>query len=122
MVDALGQPIHFKVTEGQFADCTEAPALIRQAGTTCLLADKGYDTDAVRKALAAQNCEAVIPSNRSRAQRIDYDREKYKARSDVERAFNRMKQNRRFATRFDKTLKNYSALVSITCSLLWLTI
>ena len=122
VVDALGLPVAFKVTEGQSADCSEAIDLTRQAGVTCLLADKGYDTDAIRRDLAERDCEVVIPSKSSRSQRITYDSEKYKARSEVECTFNLLKQARRFATRYEKTLRNYAAVVTIGCIMLWLRI
>ena len=72
--------------------------------STCLLGDKAYDSDAFRAALAAQNCVAVIPSNGSRAQKLPYDKERYKARSEIECTFSLLKQARRFATRYDLPL------------------
>jgi len=72
--------------------------------------------------LSQQGCQAVIPSNGSRAQKLPYDKELYKARSDVECTFNLLKQARRFATRYEKTLRNYAAVVAIGCALLWLRI
>ncbi len=122
LVDALGLPVAFTITEGQIADCSQAVELVAEAGVTCLLADKGYDTDSIRSVLAQRECEAVIPSKRSRSQRIDYDREKYKARSEVECTFNLLKQARRFATRYEKTLRNYTAVVTIGCLMLWMRI
>ena len=67
-------------------------------------------------------CTPVIPSNRSRAQKLPYDKELYKARSEVECTFNLLKQARRFATRYEKTLRNYAAVVALGCAVLWLRI
>jgi len=53
---------------------------------------------------------------------LPYDKELYKARSEVECTFNRLKQARRFATRYEKTLRNYAAMVAIGCSVLWLRV
>jgi transposase len=64
----------------------------------------------------------VIPSNGSRAQRLAYDKERYKARSEIECTFSLLKQARRFATRYEKTLRNYAAVVAIGCAMLWLRI
>jgi len=50
------------------------------------------------------------------------DTELYKARSEIECTFNLLKQFRRFATRYEKTLRNYASVVSIACSFLWLRI
>jgi transposase len=122
VVDALGLPLIFQITEGQRHDIQPAKELLSKAGSLCLLADKAYDSDDLRNALTAQGCTAVIPSKVSRAQRLPYDKELYKARSEVECTFNLLKQARRFATRYEKTLRNYAAVVTIGCALLWLRI
>ena len=62
----------------------------------------------------------VIPSIRSRVQKLPYDKERYKARSEIDCTFSLLKQARRFATRYEKTLRNYAAVVAIGCALLWL--
>jgi transposase len=54
--------------------------------------------------------------------KLPYDRDLYKARSDIECTFGLLKQARRFATRYEKTLRNYTAVVAIGCALLWLRI
>ena len=90
--------------------------------STCLLADKAYDSDAFRAALAEQSCVPVIPSNGSRAQKLPYDKERYKARSEIECTFALLQQARRFATRYEKTLRNYASVVALGCALLWLRI
>lgn len=122
VVDALGLPVTFEITEGQRHDNRPAKELVCRAGSSCLLADKAYDSGDFRRLLAEQDCMAVIPSNASRAQRFPYDKDLYKARSDIECTFNLLKQARRFATRYEKTLRNYAAVVAIGCALLWLRI
>lgn len=122
VVDALGLPLVFALSEGQASDVKQAPGLAHAAHSRELLADKAYDSDAFRQALDAQHCRAVIPSNASRAQTIPHDRERYKARVEIECTFNRLKQARRFATRYEKTLRNYAAVVALGCALLWLRI
>jgi putative transposase len=121
-VDALGLPLTFEITEGQRNDIVPAKGLIGRVLSRCLLADKAYDARDFRASLDAQGCAQVIPSNRSRAERRPYDKELYKARSEIECTFNLLKQARRFATRYEKTLRNYAAVVAIGCALLWLRI
>jgi transposase len=99
-----------------------APALVARVRPRCLLGDKAYDSNAFRAGLAAQSCLAVIPSNKSRAQAIPYDKDLYQARGTIECTINLLKQARRFATRYEKTLRNYAAVVAIGCALLWLRI
>jgi transposase len=87
VVDALGLPLIFEITEGQRHDIQPAKGLLSKAASRCLLADKAYDSDDLRCALAAHGCSPVIPCNASRAQRIPYDKELYKARSEIECTF-----------------------------------
>jgi transposase len=122
VVDALGLPLTFAITEGQRHDIQPAKELVAQAASVCLLADKAYDSDDLRNALAEQGCSAVIPSKTSRSQKLPCDKELYKARSEVECTLNLLKQARRFATRYEKTLRNYAAVVAVGCALLWLRI
>lgn len=122
VVDALGLPLTFAITEGQRHDIQPAKELVAKAASVCLLADKAYDSDDLRNALAAHGCSAVIPSKASRSQKLPCDKELYKARSEVECTLNLLKQARRFATRYEKTLRNYAAVVALGCALLWLRI
>jgi transposase len=122
VVDALGLPLTFEITEGQRHDSKPAKELIARVMSKCLLADKAYDSTDLRASLDEQGCQPVIPSNASRAQKLPYDKELYKARSAIECTINLLKQARRFATRYAKTLRNYRSVVAIGCALLWLRI
>jgi transposase len=97
-----------------------APGLATAAQSQCLLGDKGYDSAAFRAHLTAMGCVAQIPSKADRTVKFPLDRELYKARSEVECCFNLLKQARRFATRYEKTARNYASVVAIGCALLWL--
>ena len=120
IVDAIGLPLRFQVTEGERHDSLPAKALFRAVDTRCLLADRAYDSDEIREALALAGAQAVIPGRRSRAKKIDFDRDLYKARSEVECTFNLLKQARRFATRYEKTVRNYIGIIALSCAMLWL--
>jgi putative transposase len=96
--------------------------LIAQVVPHCLLGDKAYDSDAIRADLTARGASAVIPPKSNRKVPPAFDKELYKARSAVECTFNLLKQARRFATRYEKTLRNYASVVAIGCALLWLRI
>lgn len=52
-----------------------------------LLADKGYDADAIRADLAKRKIEAVIPGRSNRRVNIEHDRALYKQRNRIERMF-----------------------------------
>jgi transposase len=120
MVDALGVPIEFEITEGNRHDSQPAPQLVQRVEPQCLLADKAYDSNDFRQQLESTQCTAVIPPKANRLNPPAFDKELYKARSAVECTFNLLKQARRFATRYEKTLRNYAAVVAIGCAMLWL--
>lgn len=122
VVDALGLPLTFEITEGQRHDSKPAEQLVARVLSQCLLADKAYDSDNFRSVLSKQGCDPVIPSNGSRADKMPFDKQLYKARSEIECTFNLLKHARRFATRYEKTRRNYAAVVAIGCALLWLRI
>ncbi|WP_273773135.1 transposase [Brucella intermedia] len=86
------------------------------------LADKGYDADSIRDEIASANIEAVIPtkSNRRQRQPIPHDKAKYKWRNQIECLFNKLKNWRRVATRYDKTKESYLGFVSIAAVKLWI--
>lgn len=85
-----------------------------------LLADKGYDTDAIRAQLAAANVEAVIPAKSNRRVPVAHDRAKYRWRNLVERSFSKLKNWRRVATRYDKTKASYLGFVALASIKLWI--
>lgn len=85
-----------------------------------LLADKGYDADAIRDTLAKAYVEAVIPAKSNRRTPIPHDQEKYRWRNLIERLFNKLKNWRRVATRYDKTAESYLGFVALASVKLWL--
>jgi transposase len=112
--------VAFEVTPGNRHDSQPAPGLIAAVNPKYLLGDKAYDSDAIREALRAANGQAVIPPKANRKAPAPFDKDMYKARSAVECTFNLLKQARRFATRYEKTMRNYVAVVAIGCAMLWL--
>ncbi|MCW6533154.1 IS5 family transposase [Sphingomonas sp. MMSM20] len=111
LTDTAGRPRILLISPGNTSDMTMAPALIEAARGRFdrLLADRGYDSNAIRSTIAAQGAEVVIPSTRSRKSPISYDRDAYRARNLVERLWCRLKDWRRIATRYDKLAANYMA-------------
>jgi transposase len=107
------------ISAGNTSDMTMAPALIEAAAGHFdkLIADKGYDSNAIRAAVQAQGAEVVIPPTSRRIIPIHYDREAYRARNLVERLWCRLKDWRRIATRYDKLAANYMAGVFIAATI-----
>ena len=121
LADALGRPLRFIVTAGQVGDITQAPALLEgQTGSKAVLADKAYDSNALREIIIAMGAEAVIPSNRSRKVSIAHDEVTYKHRNRIERCFGRMKHFRRFATRYERRIVHFKGFIHLIAAMIWM--
>jgi transposase len=84
LADALGRPLRVIVTAGQVGDITQAPVLLEGQAGDAVLADKAYDSNALRALIAGMGAEAVIPSNRTRKVIIPHDAGLYKYRNRIE--------------------------------------
>ena len=120
-VDAPGNPLRFAVTPGQDSDIGAAPELIAGIPAGRVLADKGYDSDAFVEAVEKAGAEAVIPPRSNRVAPREYDRHWYKDRNLVERFFNKIKNCRRVATRYEKTKRNFEGFLHIAGIMVWLS-
>ena len=85
-----------------------------------LLADRGYDADWIREIAMKKGAWANIPSKSNRSDPICFSPYLYRARNHVERFFNRIKQCRRVATRYDRLAASYLAFVQLASIRLWL--
>ena len=112
------------LTSGNRHDIASAPQLLDglELANCFVLADKGYDSADFVLQIENGRGVAVIPSRATNRVQRDYDREMYKCRNLVERFFNRMKQFRRFATRYEKTAKSFLSLVHFVAVFVWLDI
>jgi transposase len=122
LTDLLGRPFVLMITAGNVSDIAAAPALLsRLTGARYLLADKGYDADALRQNLRAAGVTPVIPGRVNRKRKISYDKGRYRERHRIENAFCRLKDFRRVATRYDKLANNFlSTLALATLLAYWL--
>ncbi|MGW2206900.1 IS5 family transposase [Streptomyces sp. NPDC001774] len=140
--DGRGRPLAFVVTGGNTNDCTRFTAVMEAIRVPRLgpgrprvrpdhvLGDKGYSSKAIRAWLRRRGIPHTIPERadqvRNRARRGSrggrppaFDREAYKHRNVVERCFNRLKQWRGIATRYDKTAQSFEAAVALASLLMW---
>jgi transposase len=118
-VRGLGCPVRFTLTAGQKGDAPQAAALIEGLSAEVVMADTAYDADHLRQAIAAKGAIAVIPNNPSRALKYPLDKHLYAQRHLVE-CFSKLKHFRRVATRFEKTARNYRAVLTLAAIILWL--
>ena len=117
--DAAGVPLRFILTGGQDGDAPQAAPLLAGISPTHVIADKGYDTDGVLQFVTAQGASPVIPPTSRRKVQREYDRELYKQRNLIERAFNKLKSWRRIATRFDRRSIHYLAFLHLAAAVTW---
>ena len=120
VVRGLGCPVRFALTAGQRGDAPQALPLIEDLPAEAVMADTAYDSDQLRQAIAAKGAVAVIPNNPSRTYKHPLDKHLYAQRHLVECCFSKLKQFRRVATRFEKTARNYLAVITLAAIILWL--
>jgi transposase len=109
--------VDIRITPGQVGDAPIGEALIdaidARDGIQRAAMDKAYDSNAIRARLEAKGIEPIIPPKANRLAILVYDQEGYKQRNKVERLFNKIKQFRRVATRYEKLKANFLAFVTL---------
>ena len=118
-VDALGNPLRVALTPGQRHEATRARTLVEGFAAGWVIADTAYGGDPFRGELAERGIGTIIPSNKSHPRPIPHDRHLYKAARG--RVFLRQAQAiQRIATRYEKTARNFLAMVHLACATVWL--
>ncbi len=84
-----------------------------------LVADKGYDSQALREWLEARGTQPIIPPRKNRKIQYEYDKAIYRQRNVIERMFCRLKDWRRIATRFDRNIKNFMSAIALAATVIW---
>jgi transposase len=121
LVDANGNPILLKLTEGQAHDGRSAADMLETIGEgQILLADRAYDSDALRGTLAERGAWANVKPMPNRVNIPAFSPFLYRFRKLVERFFNKLKHFRAVATRFEKPDANYLALVKLASAKIWM--
>ena len=118
--DGQGRPVQFLLAPGQSSDVQAAPALLEGLRPAAVLADRAYDSMALRERIDAIGAEAVILSTRSRKTPIPHDRALYRLRNRIERCFARLKHFRRFATRYDRLAANFLSFIHLAAAMIWM--
>ncbi len=121
LVDADGRPIRLELTPGQAGDAPVAATLLEDlAPGTTLIADRAYDTNAIRDLAAERGAWANIPPRSIRNGSFAFSTWVYRQRNLVERFFNQVKQFRGLATRYDRNPANYLAALKLAAIRIWL--
>jgi transposase len=120
-VNQDGLPLRIVLSAGQAADKAAVEALIDGLPPArALVADRGYDAQAVIDLVRQRGGEAHIPTQKDRKIQRSVDPAIYRQRNQVERFFCKLKHFRRIATRFDKLARNFLAAVLLASTRLWL--
>jgi transposase len=118
-VDEAGCPVRAIITSGTVNDCTKADDLTADIEHDILIADRGYDTNAIVESSRENDVIVVIPPKKNRKEQRYYDKELYKFRHRVENAFEVLKRWRGIATRYTKHTSSFLAAVQIACVYAW---
>src|ERR1051326_4729967 len=121
LTDAHGLPLEFVLTPGQAGDCPVSAHLLGGLRrNTIVLADKAYDADWLRRRIEAAGAAPNIPAMVHRRWKPCFSPVLYRARTRIERFFNRIKHFRRLATRYEKHAANFLAMLKLAAAYLWL--
>ena len=121
LVDAEGRPVRLSLTPGQAGDAPEAVPLVADVSVgATLIADRAYDTNAIRDHARERHIWANIPPRSIRKESFPFSRWVYRQRNLVERFFNRIKQFRGLATRYDRRADNFLAALKLVSIRIWL--
>jgi transposase len=121
LVDANGLPILLKITPGQANDGRSAADMLDSLGAgDVLLADRAYDSDALREAMSKRGAMANIKPMPNRIRHPAFSANLYKMRNAVERFFSKIKHYRAIATRYEKHPENYMALIKLAAARIWM--
>ena len=120
IADAKGRLIAILLTGGEAHDYPVAKRLIRRVKPPKhMLGDTAYDGDGLREELDQRGTKPVIPNHPNRKHLLSFNKRLYKLRWRIESAFNRLKDFRRIATRYDRLARNYLASVCLAAALVW---
>jgi transposase len=121
LVDANGLPVGLKLTEGQAHDGKSAEDMLEALSEgQILLADRAYDSDALRQSLERRGAWANIKPMPNRRNIPAFSPFLYRYRNLVERFFNKLKHFRAIATRYDKNPENFLAGIKLASARIWM--
>ncbi len=121
LVDAEGRPVDLVLTAGQTHDGKPAADMLDALQPNAiLLADRAYDSDAIRALAAERKAWANIPPKKNRTGSFPFSVWVYRQRNLVERYFNKLKHFRGIATRYDRDPLNFLAAIKLASVRIWL--
>ena len=119
-VDTFGHPVRLLLTAGQASEYGQANALIEGFNAGHVVADRGYDSNSFVETIERSGATSVIPPRRNRKNMRPYDKGIYKTRNLVERFFQKIKNFRRMATRYERLSRNDMAMLQLVATVIWI--
>jgi transposase len=121
MTDIEGRPCVLMLAKGRRADIKMAKPCLADLLSTAshVIADRGYDSDELRDTLRENGVEAVIPPRKNRRVQYACDKELYKLRNVIERAFGRMKDWKALSLRTYRCTDTFLSAVCLAATILW---
>ncbi len=121
IANAHGLPMKAEISGGEVSDYKRFDLLRVDPlpAPKMFIADKGYDSNHIRDAIAAEGGTPVIPARANRKVLEPVDRITYTLRNHAERCFNKKKCSRRLAMRYNKTAESYLGFVQIVAVRIW---
>ena len=122
VADVTGLAIRYDLSPGQAHDSKAAGAMLANLPPdSFLIADKAYDAEWIRDPIEQRDAVPIIPDREGAKTRHAFSKPLYRLRNRIERAFDKLKQFRRIATRYEKLAVNFLAMIKIETVSLWLT-
>lgn len=118
IVDGLGNPLHVDLTAGNVHDAAYAMTVLEavEIRGSIVMADKAYGSRKLREYIVNRGATYCIPPKSNTVKPWDFDPHQYRERHLIECFFNRLKENRRIATRYDKLASSFLAFVHLACA------
>jgi len=85
-----------------------------------MLADRGYDSDAIRDDVCARGGRPEIPTKKNRLVQHSVNQTLYATRNRIERFFNRLKNSRCVASRYDHTASSFLGFAKLATIKQWI--
>lgn len=120
LVDGRGRAVRILLGAGNRHDSVTAPELVVGQDSRTILADKAYGSAAFRGLLESLGLHACIPPKANESNPVSYHKGFYKKRHHVENFFQRIKESRAIATRFEKLGTRFLDLVKLAAICDWL--
>ena len=111
--------MRFALTGGQVSDGPHAVSLLTGIEPGAVIADKGYESNGILEFIRSGGAKAVIPPKSNRKEPWEYDRDLYRQRNLIERAFNKLKHWHRIATRYDRRSLYFLSALYLVSSVIW---